>query len=297
MLHESLAEFDHVFAALTADASVSRSDAALPVECPDWNAALALLAQGRFAEGQARAARALSSRLRSAEWRDDDPHGEDDRIVQKEQRHMLAGSADDSSFQIDLAFRLATTTAKCLAITTCCGDSSQREGVDSDCLDVMERSVSLGLLTEAHFDQLTDKIARGTLTEATAAMSWELANDTAQASEAARAACRSELASIVVAHALEVQERSASEPILPRVLSTALNEARLWDPAVEIPQVLAPVDRFALKRCDACGICADRLWECNRCRAAHYCGVACQRQAWKAGHKLVCQPRCQRPAV
>ena len=45
--------------------------------------------------------------------------------------------------------------------------------------------------------------------------------------------------------------------------------------------------RFVATHCAACGGAATN--HCSRCKLVHYCGQACQRQAWK-GHKLECVP-------
>ena len=43
-----------------------------------------------------------------------------------------------------------------------------------------------------------------------------------------------------------------------------------------------------------CSNCMTPLTEgsmrCSRCKAAHYCGEACQKQHWKDGHKRFCEP-------
>lgn len=44
--------------------------------------------------------------------------------------------------------------------------------------------------------------------------------------------------------------------------------------------------------CDFCGARAGpntKLLCCARCKAVKYCGAACQKKAWAAGHKAVCQ--------
>ena len=40
--------------------------------------------------------------------------------------------------------------------------------------------------------------------------------------------------------------------------------------------------------CDECG---ERvaLHKCSRCKRARYCSAECQREAWRGGHKAVCQ--------
>lgn len=43
------------------------------------------------------------------------------------------------------------------------------------------------------------------------------------------------------------------------------------------------------KRCDGCGAPAARLYRCERCSAARYCGAACQQRAWLGGHKAACR--------
>ena len=42
-----------------------------------------------------------------------------------------------------------------------------------------------------------------------------------------------------------------------------------------------------LLMCQHCDKPAPEL-RCSRCRAAYYCSSACQRAAWKAGHKAAC---------
>jgi MYND finger len=43
--------------------------------------------------------------------------------------------------------------------------------------------------------------------------------------------------------------------------------------------------------CDCCMAYRDDqiLKVCGDCRKAHYCGQACQRQAWNNRHKIVCR--------
>jgi hypothetical protein len=43
--------------------------------------------------------------------------------------------------------------------------------------------------------------------------------------------------------------------------------------------------------CDKCSAAADgrELQRCSRCGMAYYCNVACQKAAWKAGHKQACR--------
>jgi hypothetical protein len=48
-------------------------------------------------------------------------------------------------------------------------------------------------------------------------------------------------------------------------------------------------DAADIALCDACGSPAN-LKVCARCRGVRYCGDACQRAAWKAGHKAQCVP-------
>jgi len=47
-------------------------------------------------------------------------------------------------------------------------------------------------------------------------------------------------------------------------------------------------DDAATALCDACGSPA-HLRVCAGCRKVRYCGPACQKKAWKAGHKQLCQ--------
>lgn len=45
------------------------------------------------------------------------------------------------------------------------------------------------------------------------------------------------------------------------------------------------------KECGNCMIpLTERSMRCARCKSAHYCGKACQKQHWKDGHKRFCKP-------
>ena len=66
----------------------------------------------------------------------------------------------------------------------------------------------------------------------------------------------------------------------------------LRDCLVQDSQVMHSVDsKIPGDQCDVCGARALRtpLRRCQRCCAAWYCGAACQRRAWKDGHKAACR--------
>ena len=47
--------------------------------------------------------------------------------------------------------------------------------------------------------------------------------------------------------------------------------------------------------CSACGATPTRLMICARCKTARYCNRACQKEHWRAGHKMECTPPSSEP--
>jgi MYND finger len=57
-----------------------------------------------------------------------------------------------------------------------------------------------------------------------------------------------------------------------------------WNRSTQLPALVAGL------YCDGCMKPRDEILKvCGDCRKAHYCGQACQRQAWNNGHKLFCR--------
>lgn len=79
------------------------------------------------------------------------------------------------------------------------------------------------------------------------------------------------------------------------------SKERLDDMQVDAKPSLS--DRFSIVRhfltvggnvCDGCGrtkkeLSMECLFQCSRCRLAHYCGVSCQAKAWGCGHSSHCK--------
>jgi hypothetical protein len=57
----------------------------------------------------------------------------------------------------------------------------------------------------------------------------------------------------------------------------------------ESKAALSKKERRSLKVCAACGARPQKLFVCSGCKALAYCGLPCQRKAWKAGHKAECK--------
>jgi Flp pilus assembly protein TadD len=51
-----------------------------------------------------------------------------------------------------------------------------------------------------------------------------------------------------------------------------------------------------MKLCDACGTAGAKL-RCGRCHEAVYCDRACQKMAWRKGHKSKCAPKAAKPSA
>jgi MYND finger len=48
---------------------------------------------------------------------------------------------------------------------------------------------------------------------------------------------------------------------------------------------------IAIACCDNCGKCSTACKFCSRCMSVRYCGKDCQKEHWRAGHKLQCKPK------
>lgn len=99
---------------------------------------------------------------------------------------------------------------------------------------------------------------------------------------------------------------SSSSPSTPPTLQTrphatkgrALHATQRFTPGATIhafthPTLLLPSRTHLALVCSHC-LRPGNPRACSRCRAAYYCGAACQAAAWRAGHARECKPLQQR---
>lgn len=83
--------------------------------------------------------------------------------------------------------------------------------------------------------------------------------------------------------AASLSQVAATIRMAPRIVQ-ALRDARAH-PVEDVP---LPAEKVVVVVCRACGTKEGKFRKCSRCKAAHYCSVACQKYDWQF-HKRTCK--------